>query len=405
MSGARQFYYGWVVVAACFAITVTAGMGLYCYGIFFRPIEADLGWSRAAIASAFTACYIAQAPAGFVMGWFIDRYGPRPSLIMAAFFTGAGFSLCSQSNTIWDLRLFMAMAGVGLGTALPAVIATSQRWFIKTRGLVLGITMAGSGLGGLIFSPIINHLIASYGWRTTYILTGILAFVVTLIASGFISRGPEQKGLKPYGAEESVLPKAEPGLPLGKVIKSGNFFRLIAVVMMTTMAAQIVTVHFVPHARDMGITAATAATALGTMVGFATAGKFLIGLITDRFGWKKGLVVGSLGAGALCLWLLWANSTVMLYLFASLYGLFFGSLITTENGIVGHLFGTRSLAQFVGLIFGIAFLGGAFGPIIAGFLFDISDSYFFAFLLVVALFTTAGFVTLTIKPPVLPQEG
>ncbi len=393
------------MVAACFAVTFTAGIVLYCYGIFFEPIEADFGWSRAAISSAFTACFVAQAPTGFVMGWLIDRYSPRPFLILAAFFAGAGLTLCSQSNSIWDLRLFMSIAGIGIGTCLPAVIATSQRWFVKRRGLALGITMAGSGAGGLIFSPIINHLIAIYSWRTTYAIIGIIAFVVILVSACFISRSPEQKGLKPYGVAESALPTAEEGLPLGKVVKSGAFFRLMAVIIMIMTAAQVVTVHLVPYARDTGIPAVIAATALGTMVGFSTAGKLLVGFIVDRLGWQKGLVLANLGAGALCLWLLGINSVWKLYLFVSFYGLFYGSLNTTENGIIGHLFGTKFLAQLVGLIFGVAICIGAFGPTIAGFIFDITGSYFLAFLLVIAFFAIAGLVSLTIKRPVLPPGG
>jgi OFA family oxalate/formate antiporter-like MFS transporter len=402
MSRVKWFHYGWVIVAACFGVTIVTGMQSQCQGIFLKPLEADFGWGRAVIASAYTASFLSHAPTGFAMGWLFDRYGPRPLLVLAAFLVGGGLALCSRLNDIWDLRLFMFIAGFGTGTCLPGVTATVQRWFVKRRGLALGITMGGTGVGTLVLSPIINQVIIIYGWRTAYASMGALAFALILFSSFIIFRNPEKKGLKPYGAEESVLPTAEKGLPLGEVIKSSAFFKLVAVLITSMMAVHIVTFHIVPYARDMGIPSTLAATALGTMAGFTTAGRLLGGLIGDRLGWQRGLVLGNLGAGALCLLLLFINSLWMLYLFVVLYGFFSGSLVTMQLGLIGQLFGTKYLAQVTGLIYGIAAFVAAFGPTIAGFVFDIMGSYLFAFLLVIALFATTMWVTLTIKPLTSP---
>ena len=382
-------------------------------GIFLKPLEAEFGWSRAVIASAFTAYFLAQAPTGIVMGWLFDRYGPRILLALAAFLAGGGLALCSQVNDIWDLRLFMFMAGFGTGACLPGVTATVQRWFVKKRGLALGITMSGSGIGIFVLSPIINQLIIIYGWRTAYASIGALAFVLVLISAFVLFRNPEQKGLKPYGAEESVLQTVdesvlqtvEKGLPLSEVTKSSAFFKLVAMIIASMTAIQSVTFHLVPYARDMGIQSALAATALGTMGGFTVVGRLSMGIIVDRLGWQRGLVLGNLGAGALCLLLLGINSAWMLYLFAVFYGFFSGSLVTAQLGFISHLFGTKYLAQVTGLIYGIALFVAAFGATIAGFIFDIMGSYFFAFLLVIALFAAAMCVTLTIKPPTSPVLG
>jgi len=174
------------------------------------------------------------------------------------------------------------------------------------------------------------------------------------------------------------------------------------VIIASMMGIHIVTFHIVPYARDMGIPSAVAATALGTMGGFTVVGRLLMGIIVDRLGWQRGLVLGNLGAGVLCLLLLGINSVWMLYLFVVLYGLFSGSLVTAQLGFISQLFGTKYLAQLIGLIYGIAVFVAAFGPTIAGFVFDIMGSYFFAFLLVIALFVAAVCTTLTIKPPTSP---
>jgi MFS family permease len=405
MDRARRFHYGWVIVAACLGVTIVSGLEGQCQGIFLKPLEADFGWGRAVIASAFTAYFISYAPTGVVMGWLFDRYGPRRLLTLAAFLVGGGLVLCSQINSIWDLRLFMFMAGFGTGACLPGVTATVQRWFVKRRGLALGITMSGSGIGTLILSPLINQLIITYGWRIAYASMGAIAFVIILIAAFVIFRNPEQKGLKPYGVGESVLPAAEEGLPLREVIRSSAFFKLVAITIASMMGIHIVTFHLVPYARDMGIPSTLAATALGTMGGFTVAGRLAMGIIVDRLGWQRGLALGNLGAGVLCIWLLGINSAWMLYLFAVFYGFFSGSLVTTQLGFIGQLFGTKYLAQVTGLIYGTAIFVAAFGPTIAGFVFDVMGSYFFAFLLVIVLFAMAMVATITVKNPLPLAEN
>ena len=399
MSRVKWFHYGWVIVAACFGVLIVTGIEGQCQGIFLKPLEAEFGWSRAVIASSFTAYFIAMAPTGIVMGWLFDRYGPRIILAPAAFLAGGGLALCSQVNDMWDLRLFMLMAGFGTGACLPGVTATVQRWFIKKRGLALGIAMSGSGIGIFVLSPIINQLIIIYGWRIAYVSIGALAFVLVLISAFVLYRNPEQKRLKPYGAEEPVLQTVEKGLPLSEVTKSSAFFKLLVVIIASIMGMQSVTFHLVPYARDMGIQSALAAIALGTMGGFTVVGRLSMGIIVDWLGWQRGLVLGNLGAGALCLLLFGVNSVWTLYLFAVFYGLFSGSLVTAQLGFIGQLFGTKYLAQVTGLIYGIAIFVAAFGPTIAGFIFDIMGSYFFAFLLLIALFAAAACVTLTIKRP------
>ena len=405
MAGAKWFHYGWIIVAACFGVTIVTGMEGQLQGIFVKSLEAEFGWSRAVIASAYTAYSLSHAPTGFAMGWLIDRYGPRKLLALAAFFVGGGLTLCSQVNNIWDLRLFMFMAGLGTGTCLPGITATVQRWFVKRRGLALGITMSGGGVGTLALSPVINQLIVIYDWRTAYASMGVLAFALVLISALVIHRNPEQKGLKPYGVGESVSSRIETGLPLGAITRSSAFFKLVGLIIASNMAIQTVTFHIVAYARDMGIPSALAAAALGTLGGFTVVGRLFMGVIVDRLGWQRGLMLGNLGAGALCILLVFISNVWMLYLFVVFFGFFSGSLVTAQLGLISHLFGTRHLAQVIGLIYGLAIFVAAFGPTIAGFVFDIRGSYLLAFLTVIVLFAIAAWASLAIKPPTSTTGG
>ncbi|UCG55140.1 MAG: MFS transporter, partial [Dehalococcoidia bacterium] len=102
MSRFKRFHYGWIVVAACFGVLVVTGIEGQLQGIFLKPLEAEFGWSRAVIASSFTAYFIAMAPTGILMGWLFDKYGPRILLTLAAFLVGGGLALSSQFNDIWE---------------------------------------------------------------------------------------------------------------------------------------------------------------------------------------------------------------------------------------------------------------------------------------------------------------
>jgi len=163
----QRIFYGWFVVAACFAVMGTLGEALFSFGVFFKPLEEEFGWSRSVVSSGYTAFIAGYAVSVAVSGRLADRYRPRLILISFACLAGLGLSLCSQVNNIDQLRFFSLITGLGSGGTFPLPTATVQRWFYNRRsaGTALAVVITGIGVGQMGFTPLINHFVISYGWR------------------------------------------------------------------------------------------------------------------------------------------------------------------------------------------------------------------------------------------------
>ena len=410
-----NFFYGWIIVIASFFVLIICGGVFYSFGIFFEPLEVEFGWSRASISSVNTFLLLAMAVSTYTMGRLTVKYGPRRPLIAGALIMGIGLCLCSQAQSLWQLRAFYILVGLGSGATWVIPTATVQRWFMKRRALVLGIVVSGVGLGALVFAPLIDHVIFLYGWRTTYILLGSVSWAVLTAASVVMVMSPEKKGLKPYGAEELAL-KTEltPGInkttdsskvwttqlwSTKEAIRSKSLWGLVILYALTLIPIYMISTHIVRFALDAGISGAIAASALGLIGGMSIAGRLVMGGAADKIGWKTALAICCFFCGAAAIWLTEVNNLWMLYLFVVIYGFFYGGKVPQIPGLVGFFFGTSSLAEITGIIHALSVLVGAAGPLIAGYIFDKTGSYTIAFSLAAASFIAAGILALVLKPP------
>ena len=412
-----KLFYGWVILGACFATTTMVGGLFYSFGIFFNPLLEDFGWSRALTSSVSTANLLAFAFSSMFFGRLIDRYGPRLVLAGSAVIVGLGYILCSQVSSIWQLYLFYIIAALGSGPTWVLPTSTVQRWFVKRRGLTLALVTTGIGFGALIFAPIINHLIFTYGWRTSYIILGVLTWLILTAASTVMVLDPEKKGLRPYGVNESTSnmtgqktidhqsTKSEPMIStaveweFNEAIKTKAFWGLVILYTFGLFPIYMLATHIVPHAIDMGISEGVAAGALGLIGATSIAGRLLGGAVAERFGWTKGLAMSCFLTSVSVFWLITIHNAWMLYVFVVTYGLFYGARVPQFPGIVGHFFGNTALASLIGLCHGLAILGSAEAPIVAGLIYDKTGSYTVAFLIAGIASLIAGTLALLLKPP------
>lgn len=130
-----KIFYGWFVVAACFAATFTLGEAIWSFGVFFKPLEREFGWSRALISSGYTTLLFGFAISVMASGRLADRYSPRPILFVSSLLAGIGVSLCSSVHSINQLRLFLFIGGLGGGATLSVPTSVVQRWFYRRQGL------------------------------------------------------------------------------------------------------------------------------------------------------------------------------------------------------------------------------------------------------------------------------
>ena len=401
-----RIFYGWFVVAACFAVTLTVGETFWSFGVFFKPLESEFGWSRSLVSSGYTAFLISWSISAVVSGRLADRYSPRPILLVAALLTGLGISLCSQVQDINQLRIFLLIAGLGAGATWSVPTSTIQRWFYQRRraGLALSIVVAGVGVGAVIFAPLINHLILTYGWRNAFLAVGIIIFVIVSISSVVIRRSPADATTVPVGQATTLKSLSNDGWATREVVTMPPFIGIAFCVFVGVFAFNALSVHLMPYATDAGISSTASAAALGLLGGFSIPGRIMSGFISDRIGWQKVMALSLLGMGLSVLWLLFMESQWMLYCFVFFYGLFHGLRIPSQIGILSRFFGMRSLGELIGITSAMGSLISSFAPYIAGFIFDTTSSYFMVFIIVMVFLVGGSLVAIVVKEPLTRPE-
>ncbi len=397
-----KFFYGYIVVAAGFIISLLI-VGIWLsFGIFFKPLSSELGWTRATTSAAVSLALFVSGFFGIVAGRFTDRYGPKVVFIACGFFFGLGLLLMSQINALWQLYLFYGvMVGVGMAGADAPVLATLARWFVKRRGMVTGITKVGAGIGIMLISPLANWLIFSYDWRSAYAIIGIMSMVGIISAGLLYKRDPSQVGALPDDATEVEEADSDINahqLSLREIVSTRQFWIFSSVWFVILFSVQMVTTHLVPHATDLGISATVAATFISTIGGASILGRIGMGTVSDWIGTKSTLIIAlSFLATALVL-IQFAGEAWTFYLVAIMYGIAHGAFFTLISPMLAELFGLGALGAVVGAVFFVGSIGGTISPVLAGHIFDITGSYQLAFLLSLVLSGVAIILMLFLRP-------
>ena len=264
-----------------------------------------------------------------------------------------------------------------------------------------GIAMAGIGLGVLIMPPIANWLISNYGWRTSYIVIGIITLVFVILAAQFLKRDPSKMGRLPHGdgeLEPASLNFKGGGFSLKAAIHTRQFWMAGMMFFFFGLCLQSIMVHIVPYATDLAISSANAANVLAVIGGCSLAGRVILGSTADRIGNKQTITVCFSMMFISLLWLLFARDLWMFYLFAVIFGLAYGGWASLVSLIVAELFGLASLGVILGAITLVEEIGHAIGPVLTGWIFDFTGSYQLAFSLCVAISMIPIILVLLLRP-------
>lgn len=384
MSESRQsgIFYGYIIVAASFLVITMMWGAAYCFGVFFKPLIAEFGWTRATTSGAYSLSMIFTGVLSLVAGRLTDKIGPRLVITGCGLFLGAGYLLMSQVNAIWQLYLFYGViVGIGMGGSFVPTATTVVRWFVKRRGVMAGITASGVGMGTLIMPPIANWLISAYGWRISYLIVGSVALVLITLAAQFLKRDPGQMGCVPYGESESEENRyvQSTGFSLQQALRTRLFWMFSIALICFGLNLGTVMVHIVSHAIGLGFSTASAAGILAVVGGISVGGRVIMGSASDRIGNKITLVISFSLVSIALLWLLASRELWMLYLFAIVFGFGYGGMAALGTPVVAELFGLSSLGAIMGVTMICVEGAGAVGPVVAGHIFDITGSYNLAF--------------------------
>ncbi len=386
-----RVFYGWVVVAALLVSSFIM-MGVNSsFGVFFKSLEGAFGLTRATTSAVLSGRMAFSCVFAFLGGWAIDRYGPRIVFSIMGFFIGLSLILTGQATAAWQLFIsYSLLLAIGIGAYYVVTTSTVLRWFDRKRGLALGITGSGGGLGIAFVAPLAAFLIESFEWRSAFMILGGIAWLVILPVSQLMKKNPYEIGALPDGVTQgSSTAMVEDGVPLPpeltllQAFHTRNFWSVMFIWVLLAFSMVFILTHIMPHAIDLGFSFVESSTII-SLIGIAMiAGRLLIGIITDKISAKAAAVICSLLQAGALLWLVWAQELWMLYLFGLLHGFTQGGFSTAVTILVGKTFGLTAIGKILGVLEIGIFIGAAIGPVLGGLIFDVNSSYTVAFLIMV----------------------
>ena len=405
-------YYGWRMIGVVSALRILGG-GLHQYGftVFFLPVTNELGLSRAATSLAFSLARAQGSFASPLVGYLVDRYGPKPMMITAALLAGVGYILFSR---VYDytsfLIVYLGVISISFTAGFvhaPTIVANS--WFIRLRARAMTVVSAAVPIGGAIITPALAVLIRTMGWRQSALISGILFLVIGLPLTLIVRKSPESMGLAPDGEPlESVDSRAagadkptalsDRHVTATQALRSPIFWTLIVSMTARSAAFTTVTTHFIPIMVWKGLSQTEASVLLA---GFALVNlpiHFLLGWIGD-FVNKPKLTAICMFLGVISvLPMQWTSSLWALWVFTCLYSVLDASM-PVFWAAVGDFFGRKSFGTIRGNMNLFYTWGSILGPFLAGAVYDRTQSYQMVFAgITVALLISTATTTLLIKP-------
>lgn len=369
----------WVVVATVLGLIVGAGpINVFCFGVFLKPITAELGVGRGLFSSALTLHATVAALMCPVFGWMIDHWGVRrvmiPALVLYALGI-AGYALI-RADPFAITYLIFAITGLTGTVAGPIPYSTViSQWFDRQRGLALGIGMAGVGLGVALMPQLAELLIAAFGWRLAYIGMAVAVVIFAFVPVALFVREPPDFAARPARGQSRGAALNLLGAGVGEALKSSLFWGLGIAFFFDVIAINGTLTHIVALLTDRGIAREVAVTALsGTGIALL-AGRILSGWFLDRF-WGPYVAIGFFVTPMIGLALLMSHAAgAAPFLGAICLGIGIGAEIDLMAFFASRYFGLRNYAKIYGTMFGMFGLGVGFGPALSGLSFDRFHSY------------------------------
>ncbi len=401
-------FYGYVVVFAAFVSMIVLWAVYYSFGVFFKPILHEFGWTSAMTSGAFSLSSLVSGFLTIFMGFLTDKIGPRKVMSLCGSLLGLGYILMSKVDSAWQIYLYFGViVGAGMGGSFVPVMTTVARWFEDRRGLMTGIVTAGIGIGAFVGPPVASRLIGAYGWRISFLILGITVLALIVLSAQLFKRDPAETGDVPYGSEkggQGGFQGQDAGLSMGQALHTWQAWVLFSMIVCFGYSVFAVMVHIAPHAMELGISASRAAGILAAIGGVSIIGKVALGRAGDTIGSRRVFMIGFIIMSAALFWLGSAKLAWGLYIFACFFGFAYGGCAASEAPMVAELFGLRSHGSIMGLVGASFTFGGAVGPFLTGYIFDVTGAYLVGIYVCLAL-CLVGFVLATLLKPVGRKFG
>ena len=364
--------YRWVIVAAGGLLGCVAIGGMFSLPVLLQPIARDTGWSVAGVSSAMTIGFLAMAFASMIWGTLSDRIGPRPVVLTGSIVIAASLALASRATSLIEFQLlFGLLVGAATAAIFAPLMACVTGWFDTHRSLAVSLVSAGMGMAPMTMSPLVAWLVSSYDWRTTMqILAAVVAAIMIPVAL-LVRRPPALAG----GAAASGDAGPQSEMSLAQAVRSPQFIILLATNFFCCATHSGPIIHTVSYAISCGIPL-LAAVSIYSVEGLAgLGGRIAFGLLGDRFGAKRVLVLGLLVQAFGALAYVFVHELAAFYAVAALFGFIYAGVMPLYAVLARENFPLKMMGTVIGGTAMAGSLGMATGPIAGGLIYDTFASY------------------------------
>ena len=399
-----RFFYGWIVLIACFFTTMMASGTMMAFGVFINPLVEDMGWSHSALSFTYALSSLISGLGVLAIGSYMHIYSLRLLFVIGVFVNGVGLYMTSTVTTLEGFYFWYGfVAALGRSTFFISTATLITRWFELRRGMAMGLTMAGNGIGPFIFSPVVTWLIIRWDWQTAFVAISFTMTSVLVLAYLMMRNHPHDLGLRPYGAapvEASPPPPSAPpqsatvrqkrvqtanaepsvGSLWGRILRHQGFWTLSFINFFCCVCHSIPLVHTVGFAQSAGLSDFSASWVLSIMGLSSVVGRIFWGFFADRHGARITLMMTLFMQGVFILWLVGTQDPVVFFLYAIVWGFGYGGVGTQYGVVARELYGPQLFGPGYSGQNCFAMVGMAVGGFLGGYLYDISHTYVTAWL-------------------------
>jgi MFS family permease len=403
----------WLVIAGCVTHAVNTGFSYFGMSAFFPSFEREFGWSRTAISGAFSLARIESGLLGPIEGYLTDRVGAHRMLFIGLLICTAGFLLLSRVDSLpmlYAVIILGIVLGSSLGYNMPISVLIAKV-FRERRSLAFGIFRMGPGISGPLV-PLVGWMIAAWGWRTAAVISALIIFSVGLPIAMIIHGIYRREEIDIAAAESSDAKAAlsrqrsnDPQFTLAEALRHKVFWFLSTAMALRHMVTEGVSVHFVILLVDRGWSTEAASSLLGLSALIGAPARLGMGWLGDLLD-KRKLVIALLLTLSFSVLLMGYTAEALIFTPCMIiYSLSYGGLASLQEPIRADYFGTKAFATIQGMSRSVQTAGTFIGPVLAGFLYDVTKSYTIAFgIFAVASLGAAGLMILARRPQAtIPQ--
>jgi MFS family permease len=365
--------YAWLRLAIAVLVSTIGGVGMWSVVVALPAIQADFGVARADASLPYTLTMLGFGAGGIVTGRLADRFGIAMPLAFGALSLAFGYIAAGYASSLWQVAIAHGLLiGLGCSTTFGPMMADMSHWFVRRRGIAVAIVASGNYLAGTFWPPIVQHFIASDGWRATHIGIGLF-LLVTMLPLTYFLRGRMHHS----EASSQTAARRQAELPF-----SGRTLQVLLCIagVACCVAMSMPQVHIVAYCGDLGYGVARGAEMLSLMMACGIVSRVASGFIADRIGGVGTLLLGSVLQGVALFFYLFFDGLASLYVISAMFGLFQGGIVPSYAIIVREYFSPKEAGTRVGLVLMATLIGMAGGGWMSGAIFDFTGSYKAAFL-------------------------